>query len=456
MKGPSVATTTLLLAALSAGCAHLPHVRRVAKGDPKLANVIYYALPRTVVNVQATVHREETEAGRCSGDIAWITSRFGPKAQPMRYGLQYEINRWRIATRAEPDPEAVFAMTVSADMFDDSNQAIELSPHGVLLLDSAETAGIVPQFVSSATELGGSLVAKAVPLAGLIPSADAREFTDHFCKEVKKRIEEMDTAETKLVADAVGDPSKRGNLEPLLGEVRAAREQLLLNFTGRVVAKNDYRIQCEFTPAALPSAGAAPEQVVTLFTFDPKGGVAPAPGVRCALPAEVTADWASGNPIRMRVQPAAGFASAVRDSAMAPDPLNDPSLYYRPASPATISIEDGAAVQMSSVQTIAQLGPVLWLPGDADIRAFRARYEISLHPDTGALKKISFTASGAGAKPQTASPTTAGATDAPADPRKAAVGEAPNAKLEELVQERKVLEEQQKIDQLKSGQRVDP
>src|SRR5580698_9489775 len=116
----------LLLAALSAGCAHLPRVHRVVKGDPRLANVIYYALPRTVVTVQATVRREETDAGRCSGDIAWLTSRFGPKAQPMRYGLQYEINRWRIATRAEPDPEAVFAMTVSADMFDDSTQAIEL------------------------------------------------------------------------------------------------------------------------------------------------------------------------------------------------------------------------------------------------------------------------------------------------------------------------------------------
>jgi Domain of unknown function (DUF4831) len=452
----AVAKTTLLLAALSAGCAHLPHVRRVAKGEPKLANVIYYALPRTVVTVQATVRRQETEAGRCSGEIAWITSRFGPKAQPMRYGLQYEINRWRIATRTEPDPDAVFAMTVSADMFDDSNQAIELSPHGVLLLDSAETTGVVPQFVSSAVQLGGSLVAKAVPLAGLLPSADTKEFTDHFCKEVKKRVEEMDTAETKLIGDAVADASKRGELEPLLGEVRAAREQLLLNFTGRVVAKNDYRIQCEFTPAALPSAGEAPEQVVTLFAFDPRGGVAPAPGVRCALPAEVTADMAGGGAIKMRVRPAAGFAATVRDSAMAPDPLKDPSLYYRTASPATISIEDGASIQISTVQTIAQLGPVLWLPGDAEIRAFRARYEVSLHPDTGALKRVSLTASGSTAKAPTESSTTTGTTDATADSKKAAIGEAQNAKLEELVQERKVLEEQQKIDQLKSGQRVDP
>ncbi len=442
----------LLLAALSAGCAHLPRVRRVAKGDPKLANVIYYALPRTVVTVQATVRRQQTEAGRCSGEIAWITSRFGPKAQPMRYGLQYEINRWRIATRTEPDPEAVFAMTVSAEMFEDSNQAIELSPHGVLLLDSAETTGIIPQFVSSAVQLGGSLVAKAVPLAGLIPAADSKEFTDHFCKEVKKRIEEMDAAESKLLGDAVGDASKRGNLEPLLGEVRASREQLLLNFTGRVVEKNDYRIQCEFTPAALPAAGDAPEQTVTLFTFDPQGGVAAAPGVRCAFPAEVTADMAGGSPIRMRLRPSAGFATAVRDSAMAADPLKDPSLYYRPASPATISIEDGAAVHMSSVQTIAQLGPLLWLPGDAEIRAFRARYEISLHPDTGALKKVSLTASGSTTKPPAASPTTGGAAEAPADPRT----DLKKAKLEELIQEREVLEEQQKIDQLKSGQRVDP
>jgi Domain of unknown function (DUF4831) len=451
VERPLVAKALLLLAALSAGCAHLPRVRRVAKGDPRLANVIYYALPRTVVTVQATVRREETDAGRCSGDLAWITSRFGPKAQPMRYGLRYGISRWRIATRAEPDPEAVFAMTVSADMFDDSNQAVELSPHGILLLDSAEATGIIPQFVSSAVQLGGSLAAKAVPLAGLIPSVDAKEFTDRFCKEAKKRVEEMDTAETKLVADAVGDAAKRGNLEPLLGEVRAAREQLLLNFTGRVVEKNDYRIQCEFTPAALPSAGDAPEQVVTLFTFDPKGGVAPAPGVRCALPTEVTADMAGGSPIKMRVRPSAGFATAVRDSAMAADPRKDPSLYYRPASPATISIEDGAAVQMSSVQTIAQLGPVLWLPGDAEIHAFRAKYEIALHPDTGALKTVSLTASGSSAKPPTASSATGGAADAAAAP----VGEAQNAKLEELVQERKVLEEQQKIDQLKSGQRVD-
>ena len=438
----------LLLAALLTGCAHLPHVRRVAQGDPKLANVIYYALPRTVLTVQATIRREETDAGRCSGDIAWITSRFGPRAQPMRYGLQYEINRWRIASRAEPDPEAVFAITVAADMFDDSNQAIELSPHGVLLLDGGETTGIIPQFVSSAVQLGGSLVAKAVPLAGLIPSADAKEFTEHFCKEVKKRVEEMDRAETKLLDEAVSDASKRGNLEPLLGEVRAAREQLLLNFTGRVVAKNDYRIQCEFTPAPLPFAGEAPEQLVTLFTFDRKGGVTPAAGIRCALPAEVTADMAGGSPIKMRVRPSAGFAVAVRDSALAADALKDPSLYYRPASPATISIEDGGATEVSSVQTIAQLGPLLWLPGEGEIRAFRAKYEIVLHPDTGALKKVSMTASGSTAKPPTASPksTGTGAADTPADP---------NAKLEELVLERKLLEEQQKIDQLKSGQRVD-
>ena len=347
----------------------------------------------------------------------------------MRYGLRYAISRWRIATRAEPDPDAVFAMTVSADMFDDSNQAIELSPHGVLRLDGAETTAIIPQFVSSAVQLGGSLVAKAVPLAGLLPSADAKEFTERFCKEVKKRVEEMDAAETKLLAEAVGDAAKRGNLEPLLGEVRAAREQLLLNFTGRVVAKNDYRIQCEVTPAALPAAGDAPEQVATLFTFNPQGGVAPAPGVRCALPAEVTADMAGGDPIRLHVRPSAGFAVAVRDSAMAADPLKDPSLYYRPASPATISVEDGAAVQTSSVQTIAQLGPVLWLPGDADIRAFRAKYGIALHPETGALKKVSLTTSGSGTKGPTTGAPVEGAVAASADSSKATVGEASNAKL---------------------------
>src|SRR6185312_2768442 len=196
----AAACAWVVVAALSS-CAHFPRVRRVAKGEPKLANVIYYALPRTVVTVQATARREETEAGRCSSDLAWLTARFGPKAQPMRYGLRYEIGGWRIATRPEPDPDAVFAISVSADTFDDRNQAIELSPPGVLLLDGTETTGIVPQFVSAAVQLGGSLVAKAVPLVGLLPSADSKEFTERFCKEVKKRIEEMDAAETKLVAD---------------------------------------------------------------------------------------------------------------------------------------------------------------------------------------------------------------------------------------------------------------
>jgi hypothetical protein len=407
------------------------------------------------VTVQATVRREETEAGRCSSDLAWLTARFGPKAQPMRYGLRYEIGGWRIATRPEPDPDAVFAISVSADTFDDRNQAIELSPHGVLLLDGTETTGIVPQFVSAAVQLGGSLVAKAVPLVGLLPSADSKEFTERFCKEVKKRIEEMDAAETKLVADAVAEVPKRDNLEPLLGEVRAAREQLLLNFTGRVIEKNDYRIQCELVPAALPPVGDAPEQVFTLFTFDPKGGLAPAPGVRCALPAEVTADMAGGGPIQMRVRPAAGFASAVRDSARAPDALSDPSLFYRLASPATISIEDGASVQMSSVETIAQLGPVLWLPGEGQLRAFRARYEIALHPETGALKRVSMTASGSPANPAAVSPATAAPPEATANCLKATAAEVQNPKLEELVQERRVLEEQRKIDELKRGQNVD-
>ena len=383
----------ILLTALAAGCAHLPKVTNVAKGDPRLANVIYYALPRTVVTVQASVRREDTEAGRCSGDTTWLSSRLGPRTQPKEDGFQYELRDWRLTTRAEPDPEAVLAMTISSDTFSDGNQAIGLSQHGLLMLDSAEGTAVIPGFVSSALELGGSLVAKAMPVAAI---TDPELASEHFCKEARKRIEDMDVSETKLIADAINDPAKRTNLELLLKEIRAKRDQLLLHFTGRVVEKNDYRVQCEFTPASLPPSGDAPEQVTALFTFDPKAGVTAVPGVRCAFPAEVTADLGGGRPIRARVRPAAGFAVVVRDSAMAADPLKDPSLYYRPASPATVSIEDGAAVHASSVQTIAQLGPILWLPGDGEIRAFRAKYEIALHPDTGALQSVSMTASGRG------------------------------------------------------------
>lgn len=149
----------ILVATISGACAHLPKVRRVAKGDPKLASVIYYALPRTVVTVHASVRREETEAGRCAGDTVWLTSRLGPKVQPKRDALRYEIHDWRVTTRAEPDPEAVFAMTISSDTFSDGNQAIELSHHGLLLLESAEGTAVIPGFVSSAVELGGSLLA---------------------------------------------------------------------------------------------------------------------------------------------------------------------------------------------------------------------------------------------------------------------------------------------------------
>jgi hypothetical protein len=446
----------LVLVALTASCAHLPHVRRVAKGDPKLANVIYYALPRTVVTVQAGVRREQLEAGRCSGDTAWLSSRLGPSVIPQRGGFRFALHDWKVTTRAEPDPEAVFAITISSDMFDDNNQAIELSRDGFLVLDGAERVSAISAFTSSALELGGSLVAKAIPLAAFAGTPDAKAYTDHFCKEVKKRVEEMDTAETKLVSDAIGDPSKRANLELLLKEVRTTRDQLLLHFTGRVIDKNDYEIQCEFTPGSLPSTGDVSEQVVTLFSFDPKGGLVAVPGVRCGLPAEVTADMGGGTPIRARLRPAAGFAIAVRDSAMASDPMGDPSLYYRPASAATISIEDDAAVQASSVQTIAQLGPILWLPGDGDIRAFRAKYEIALHPETGALKNVAMTASGVTSKPTTSSggadgSPSASTTTAQASEDASAKSEK-KAKLDELIQERRLLEEQRSIDKLTGGQ----
>ena len=450
------ASPLMLLAALALSCAHLPRVKRVAKGDPRLASVIYYALPRTVVTVHASVRREETEAGRCSGDAVWLTSRLGPKAQPKRDALRYEIHDWRVTTRAEPDPEAVFAMTITSDTFSDGNQAIELSHHGLLLLDSAEGTAVIPGFVSSAIELGGSLLAKAMPSAGI---ADPKLASDHFCKEAKKHIEDMDLAETKLIGDAINDPAKRANLELLLKEVRATRDQLLLHFTGRVVEKNDYGIQCEFTPASLPVSGEAPEQMTALFTFDPKAGLTAVPGVRCAFPGEVIAELAGGRPIKVGVNPAAGFAVAVRDSAMAADPLKDPSLYYRPASSATISIEDGSTVHASSVQTIAQLGPILWLPGEGDIRAFRAKYEIALHPGTGALKSVAMTASGAGPKPATPPSDASTATPAAVAPDS---GKPPNegvkkgAHLEALERERMILEEQQKIERLKSGQGGQP
>jgi len=444
------ASAAVLFAIVSAGCAHLPRVTRVAKGDPKLASVIYYALPRTVVTVQASVRREETEAGRCSGDSTWLTSRLGPKAQPKKDALRYEIHDWRVTTRAEPDPEAVFAMTISSDTFSDGNQAIELSQHGLLLLDSAEGNAVIPGFVSSAVELGGSLLAKAFPLAGIV---DPKIASEHVCKEAKKHIEDMDVAETKLIGDAINDPAKRANLELLLKEVRVTRDQLLLHFTGRVVQKNDYGIQCEFTPAALPPSGDVPEQVTVLFTFDPKAGLTTVPGVRCAFPAEVTADLGGGGLFRARVRPAAGFAVAVRDSAMAADATKDPSLYYRPASSATISIEDGSAVHVSSVQTIAQLGPILWLPGDGDIRAWRARYEVALHPGTGALKSVAMTASGATAKPLPvpSDASISAATSVKQDGDKA-TAQGAKGELGELERERMILEEQQEIDKLRTGQ----
>ena len=447
----------MLIAALAVGCAHLPSVKRVAKGDEKLANVIYYALPRTVVTVQASVRRQETEAGRCSGDTVWLASRLGPKAQPKKDGFRYEIHDWKVSTRSEPDPEAVFAMTISADTFNDSNQAIELSQHGVLLTDAAEGSSVIPDFVSSALELGGSLFAKAIPLMGSAAAVpDTKATGDHFCKEAKKRVEEMDVAETKLIGDAIGDPAKRANLELLLKEVRATRDQLLLHFIGRVIEKNDYGIQCELTPAPLPSVGDAPEQAFTLFSFDPKTGLTGAPGVRCGFPAEVTAEMSGGRAIRALIRPTAGFAVAVRDNAKAADPMKDPSLYYRPAAPATISIEDGSAVSLSAVQTIAQLGPILWLPGDGDIRAWKAKYEIALHPDTGALKKVTMTTSGATPKTLTSAGGAIGsaldAIKAKREQEKAAAETAKTAELDALVRERTILEEQQKIDKLKSGQ----
>jgi hypothetical protein len=66
-----------------------------------------------------------------------------------------------------------------------------------------------------------------------------------------------------------------------------------------------------------------------------------------------------------------------------------------------------------------------------------------------------MTASGSPANPAAVSPATAAPPEATANCLKATAAEVQNPKLEELVQERRVLEEQRKIDELKRGQNVD-
>lgn len=300
MRLPSVFLVSAAL--LSAGCGSYS-VYRVARlrpaGQERLEfPAVFYALPRTVLTVEAKITRSTTSAAECAPfrdiarDLGLDESQLAlaPRSEFRQHGL-------RIQERAEPDPDQIFAVRVDDDALRSRTQDISLSREGFLTQASVDTTSKIEDYVVQTLEIAADITGRALKLFGAADGAGReRDALRKRCVAYKQEMQQLQDRRRDLLLKST-TPLPADTMRLLLAQLDQRKNEILTHFTGTRTLETG-TIRCEHTPAArYDDSGAArpgftARQQRPLYAFSPAVGLSRIDGA-CTVTEELAPDGAA-------------------------------------------------------------------------------------------------------------------------------------------------------------------
>jgi hypothetical protein len=376
----------VFLTLLLFGCASAYDVHHMTSGNNNSASAgrerIFYALPRTVVTVDASVEKRLVEKGPCNAHIGLIAEKL---AQPGT-----KMTTVAIGSRHEADADHVYAIDLSRAWYQKLTSAFTLTEDGLLTsADMTAENQAVDFAVTTLKTVAGLAVKLGLGVGATAPefaANDTRDQVEQKCKTLKNELVKVRKLQHDLAhgTPAFGEALPDGAaLALLFQKLEAQEQQILANFVGEVTTKSGI-VHCEVVPDDADLDATKP-----LFTIA-TDGIRPAAGAGCRVPADLAAA-AAGNQtvaIQFTTKRDTQLAGVIKDAVGS---LPSPSgLVYRIPVTTGIAVLVGNDVRAFDRRPVAQFGVVTSLPRSADVSTFQSTVNAALYPGTGALQKLTF------------------------------------------------------------------
>ena len=421
---------------LLVGCASAFDVYRVQKpcdGCSKTfgKEALFYALPQTIVTVDAVVDKRVVTDGACKGELALL----GADAEALV--SRSKLGAVAIGSRAEPDPTQIFAIKLSHKWYQKLTSSFSLSETGLLTAAELAVENQAVDFAVTTLKTAVGLAVKTGTFGGKVPNA----LTKTDCQKKKDEIDRLRGIRAKLTegTQTPNFPPDGAALALMLDKLTEREKALVADFIGSAELTTG-TVHCEVSPD--DSDG---ESTKDLFKLAEDGVIAIG---TCRVPSELVAVKATKSLVSavFVTKPnnqLAGIASAASGGR-----TDDPSgLVYRIPATTNIEIRNGTTPVAFERRLVAQFGTIATLPRTADVSTFQSSVKAALYSGTGAMQKLDLAGTPQGTGAITGVADAAGTIlDARAAARKAEA--AASDELAQLERQRKILEEKKKIIEL--------
>lgn len=350
---------------------------------------VAYALPRTVVRVSYSITRVDFVTPACPSDDGVLLDIL--EIKEMKQSLPtlkggkasvYRLKDGTVSTSSEPDPKEVFITSMTNESNVDNTLKVNLGPDGVVSSVEGASRDVVGPTVVKAIEVGGSIIAAALPFKNLVNGAALK--LDGLklgvaCESRVARYLELEEQRKEVLAMRV--PHAKDVYELRLGELRAAQDAIRASFLG---------LKQTFTASF--SCDVVPERNSTsldLFSFDKESGIKTSSGATCRVPVEFrqpdSVNPPAGATVKLSLTSQPVALVQLWEKLDNKRPV-EAGFFYRVPGAGLISVEGERGVSITpSRVTIAQFGIVR-----AYSRANGGNPKLSfeLYSETGALKSV--------------------------------------------------------------------
>jgi hypothetical protein len=439
-----------LAIALISACAAPHRVVRVTAHDAaeraKFGNdVVFYALPRTIIGTNAQVVRRTLTPGRCGDQTALAKQLDLDEKALLRSSeksvFRYELMSITLTPRSEPDPDQIFAVEIGPKFLQRRSQLLELSDRGLISANMSEAASQGTEVAVGVLELGASIAGK-VFFAGE---------SVEFCKEVVARAVRLKKELQDLERGAIDDRpylyQSKDVLELILAKIREQRAADLAEFTGIPGPTLAGTVQCDWIPPQRFEGrdGARPEfhevDDRVLFRLSSTRGVLEA-GAFCRVPVGFDKPSSGNETIKTVQLRTKASDAALPDRVRKAQELADGDsmgLFYRVPGVARASVSVDEEVRAETETLVAQYGTVAALPGGT-IWASSAKYDTKLFEPSGGMRRLDTS----GTSVDTAALGKISPAISPLVEKATKAG--PDEELNEVTRQRQLLEERKKME----------
>ncbi|MEO8275673.1 MAG: hypothetical protein ABI639_05600 [Thermoanaerobaculia bacterium] len=384
---------------------------------------VYYALPRTVLQVTVEAKRTETLARGCfealigspvagplAGKLLWESLKF---AEAPEAGGAFSVEGVpAVSALAEPDPRQIFKADLDSSFWIQRKIELNFGPLGVLESASSLAQSQALDFVAGVVKVAGAAFTMDFsPTVGIAPNLAANlvERCRPYAEQIVEDREFLESIPNRVRDGLLPRASADWLLEALDSRIQRNLGKFLVERESSGTVSCFVRPATRAEPGAQASAG-PPRPTAKPLTeeFDvlkvsASGGFSSGVDADCLIPGEFQAarpkvSIGIENDFSLHLgtkvladQVVNGLYGARLD--LAQDPGDEQSFYYRIPAVARVTLESrpvdkGSVGRVVAVRDliVAQYGIVASLPRQ---RAMESQYALTLDPMTGALVKLS-------------------------------------------------------------------